>query len=668
MIRTGEKLQTARDAQRILNQRAQRGASLIEIMIVLVVLLVGIFLAIRIFPVGFGVLRANGNRSIATRLAEQQMNQLRSDVSGLPQGVLFAYPVFDNPTNQTLLKVQTNIDPDNLEQFDANNNGVSSDDEFNPYFLDVNKFRYIKGEAAKVPPPTTTATGSGSVYVCKFGPLLMDPTVGDPTRVPTNANEKALFDSYLAVYGAPMTRVNVESSGAGNFAPAGFFRTQQTYLIDYGEDDGEPAMIAFAPRSGTGNPRTFRITLTYDSGSALVTNTISMTVTDAQAGTWMPLNVNDVVPGSETVAREFDRIPTANAWNSADPYQYKLVSPNITTGITSSFGNIGVLNFNPSGANYSEGTTAGAQPFVAYIDYAVLDWHILREDREVPSVILAGGNTIPIRLTLDHLKRVGDSESDNTIYAGLYGDPDNQVDIQVFNLNDPSGVALQPGTYNGGDVQDVDPFTGISLGTAADYYIETDGRGGTYRTGAIYVNSARIPAGSKLRVLYKAEGDWAMSIQKAYSNYEVARDPDNPALFSALPLPGNVSHFGIAGTGAGAQLRFPFTDLNKAFVVTVQYTLQDGTVKRLQPIQMTATEVFEDPGADAAKFDQRSAAVLVANFLPSGLVNEFTNATNWTVTTCQGVSVKSRIIWRETDSRRWKVQDMDSYLTPKPVE
>ncbi len=72
MIRTGEKLQTARDAQRILNQRAQRGASLIEIMIVLVVLLVGIFLAIRIFPVGFGVLRANGNRSIATRLSDSR--------------------------------------------------------------------------------------------------------------------------------------------------------------------------------------------------------------------------------------------------------------------------------------------------------------------------------------------------------------------------------------------------------------------------------------------------------------------------------------------------------------------------------------------------------------------------------------------------------------------
>lgn len=667
---TGERLQTARDAQRILNRRTQRGTSLIEIMIVLVVLLVGIFLAIRIFPIGFGVLRANGNRSIATRMAEQQMNVLRNDASNLPQGVLFAYP----GANGNLV-VQTQIDPDNLEQFDSNNNGVSDDEAFNPYFLDVNKFRYIKGEGAKVPPPTTLGVGAGSVYVCKFGPLLMDPTVGNPEAVPGTPQEKALFDSYLAVYGAPMTRVNVESPGVANApAPGGFFRTQQTYLIDYGEDQGEPAMIAFAPRSGAGAPRTFRITLTYDTGAALVTNTFSMTITDAQAGTWQPLNVTDVVPGSETVAREFNRIPASGAWNTSDPYQYKLVSPNITTGNGGTVGNIGVLNFNPSGANYSEGTTTGLQPFVAYVDYAVLDWHILREEREVPSVILTGGNTIPIRLTLDRLKRIGDSESDNTIYAGLYGDPNNQIDIQVFNLNDPTGVPLQPGLYDGGNLQDTDPFTGISLppGTA-DYYIETDERGGTYRTGSIYINPNRVPAGSKLRILYKAEGDWAMAIQKAYSNYEVTRLPNGT--FAELPATGKPNGYGVfpvgnfpGGLGTTTEMRFPLSDLGKAFVVTIEYTMQNNEVKRLTPIQMTTEADRQEFPTPPVGFDSFYSVVNVRKYLSGGQAAELAAARSWRVVSCQGVSVKSRVIWRETDSRRWKVQDMDSYLTPKAVE
>jgi type II secretory pathway pseudopilin PulG len=651
----------------------QGGTSLIEIMVVLVVLLLGIVLALRIFPTGFGIMRANGNRSQATRLAEQQMSQLRADATNLPQGVLFTYPDANGQ-----LQTVTRVDPDLLQTYNPTTEGNEdpADDievDYNPYFSDLNRFRFIKGEAVKVPLPTATGFGTGGAYTCKFGPILMAQDAGDPNRAPGNATERALFNSYLAVYGAPLTGTNIESGGAGTQAPAGFLRTQQNYVIDYGDDDGEPALIAFAPRSPnagrTNTVRTFRITITHDNGGVLTTSTVDLPVDDSQAGVWLAIpGVSDAIPGSETVSREFDRIAFTTPWDSTDPYQYKLRSPNIALGgQATTFANIGMINFNPAGGTYSEDTATGTRPFVAYLDYAVLDWHILRDDREVPTVFTGPGGTIPLRLTIPSIKSVGDSELDGTFYSGLYGDPTQPVAIQVFNLNDPAATTpLIQGAYR--DVTGAVNPQPIAPNTVADYYIDEDERGGSYRTGTIYINSNRVPAGSKLRILYKAVGDWGVSFQKAYNRYETAVDPTNPALRSPLPLRGRPDAYGIAGQGQTAQLRFPLSDLNKSFVVTVGYTLSDGTVKRLQPIQMTADAVGQETGVDITRYDDKFAVVDVYKFLPSGAQAEFVNAASWGVNgSLSGVSVKTRVIWRDTDSgkARWRVQDMDSFLTPQ---
>lgn len=646
----------------------QRGTSLIEVMVVLVVLLLGIVLALRVFPTGFGIMRANGNRSLASRLAEHQMSQLRADVSNLPQGVLFAYPDANNQ-----LQVVTQVDPDDLNTYDPTYQDGDPDNDVtvdpNPYFSDLNKFRYIKGEAVKVPLPTASTYGTGGAYTCKFGPILMHQAVGDPTQAPQNDAERALYNSYLAVYGAPLSGTNIESAGVGTVAPGGFLRTQQTYVIDYGDDEGEPAMIAFAPRSAnpgrTNTIRRFRVTITYNNGTTLVTTTVTLNVDDAQAGYWIAIpGVTDAVPGSETVNREFDRIPVASNWDSTDPYQYKLRSANVALGgQATTFANIGALNFNPTGGTYTEETTTGSRPFIAYLDYAVLDWHILRDDREMPGGFTGPGGTISMRLTVPSIKFVGDTEMDGTFYSGLYGDTGNPVAIQVFNLNDPSGTALIQGDY-----RDVNGNVNPSPANA-DFYIDNDEKGGSYRTGTIYMNAARVPAGSKLRILYKAVGDWGVSFQKAYNRYETAVDSTNPGVRSPFPQKGRADAYGIAGAGTTAQLRFPLADLNKAFVVTVGYTLPDGTVKRLAPIQMTADTVGDDPAANTAIYDARFAVLDVYKFLPPSVQGEFVSAASWGVNgSLSGVSIKTRVIWRDSDSgaARWRVQDMDSYLTPQP--
>jgi type II secretory pathway pseudopilin PulG len=645
----------------------QAGATLVEIMVVLVILLIGIFLVIRVFPEGFGILRANGNRTLATRLAEQEMTRMRGDLSNLPDGVLLSFPAGANGSLVTV----TNEDPDNLGAYPANTTPV------NPYFADVNKFRFIKGEAVKIPVAVTTAFGSGSVYTCKFGPLYMNQVVGNRANVPTNAAEQAIYDSFLAVSGAPLTGIPAESDNTNPFRFRNFLTNQQSYMIDYGGEN-DAAQIMFAPRPpatpARANPnRTFRVTVNVDTGSGFTTQTLTIVVPDSYDPQWQTLGITgEIVPGSDVVVRAFDRIPYNGAWDSTDPYQYKLLSDNIQTGDTATYANIGILAFNPAGAGYSETTPRGVQPFTAYVDYNVLDWHIIREEREVPPVLGNANGTVAVRVTLRDLMRVGDALADNTFYNGIYGGTQRAVDIDVFDLNDPTGAPLLPGDYNNGNPIDADPFTGIAYpnGTQADYYIEPDQRSGTYRTGTIFVNTNRRPAGSKLRILYKAQGDWAVAVQKAYSRYETALETvNNTVVRSTYIKPGRYDAFAVVGTGANAQLRFPFSDLNKSFVVTIEYTTPTGEVKRLAPIQMTADRNEEDPSLDPDIYDRKWAVVDVMKHLPFLTQQEFQNATSWGVHgTVTGVSVKTRVIWRDADAptERWRVQDMDTYLTAKP--
>jgi type II secretory pathway pseudopilin PulG len=670
ITRTGGAARTGR-----ILRRGHQGATLVEIMVVLVILLIGIFAVTRVFPEGFGILRANGNRTLATRLAEQQMTAMRGDLSNLPDGVLFSYPA-----GASLISV-TNVDPDNLGMYDPTPPPIDNNDPaYNPYFADVNKFRFIKGEAVKIPVPVTGGFGSGSVYTCKFGPLYMNAVVGNRENVPTTPAERAQYDTFLAVSGAPMTGIPGEYEPGNEYRFRNFLTNQQTYVIDYG-GEGQPTYILFAPRPPANPPRansdrTFRVTVTYEDSTGIITQPVTVTVPDSYNLRWIPLGITgEIVPGSDVVARAFERIPYSGTWDSTDPYQYKLLSDNIATEYAASaeqtYANTGVLAFNPAGAGYSETTPRGVRPFTAYVDYNVLDWHIIREEREVPPVVGSTNGTVAVRTTLRDLKRLGDPEADNTFYNGLYGGTQRQVDIEVFDLNDPTGAPLLPGDYNNGNPIDADPFTGAAYpnGTQADYYIEPDPRHGTYRTGTIFVNTNRRPAGTKLRILYKAQGDWAVAVQKAYSRYEAAIAPDsNPPTLALYPLRGRYDAFAVFGAGAAAQLRFPLSDINKSFVVTIEYTDRNGEVKRLAPIQMTADQQENDLSADRRYYDQDFAVVDINKHLPLLTRQDFANAVSWRVHgPAVGVSVKTRVIWRDADNatQRWRIQDMDTYLTPQ---
>ncbi|MDX1933955.1 MAG: hypothetical protein SFU56_15250 [Capsulimonadales bacterium] len=700
-------------------RRGQDGASLIEVMVVLVIVLIGLFLAIRVFPVGFGVLRSNGNRTVATQLAENMMGMVKGDAAYMPEGVLFAYQDV-NPTlaGQTILKTFTDISPDNLDFCYQSATNPCSEDRTLPRngndMADINKFRFIKGEAVKIPLPTPTAYGSGSLYTIKFGPFFSSNLVGNPLSFP-NAATLPTFNTFLRVYGAPLSgRPVVVPAGASAdylFGLLGLIPDEQSYLIDYGTQSGTP-QIFFPPRqvAGRANPnRIFNITVTYDNGSQIVTADADPIVVPDVAATGTPAaypiriggaTPGPIVPGTEVVTRNFLRIASNATFDPTDPYQYKLLSPNLlpaNTGSTQRNANIGVLAFNPSGASYDSSTGNSAQPFTAYVDYQTLDWHIIRDDREVPSVLpvtaqVEGGGApvtlIPVRTTLRSIKRVGDPESDNTFYPGIYGSvpgpntDSNPKDFQVYALdalpnpanpatNLPLGSPLVASSAysQGGNLT-------VATRNAA-YYMLRDVRNrpgasvrkdSSYETGVIYANTAYLQPGTKIRMLYKGVGDWGIALSKAYARYNQVQGPlIRPGAFGTFVL--NKAFSGSRLTAA--QLRFPYADFNKSVTVTLQYTKEGGEVVRLSPIQVNLDRRGQDLTADPALFDQRFAFANVADYIPFLNRNDFNN----NAIDCQvigpavGVSVKTRVVWHDNDTpnERWHVQDMDSYLKTTTV-
>jgi type II secretory pathway pseudopilin PulG len=713
---------------------SERGTSLIEIMVVLVIVLIGIFLAIRVFPIGFGVLRANGDRTVATQLAENAMGAVKGDSASMPNGILYSKlqsspltnppPYLQNPPY--MFQVYTDVNPDGLGPCYETANSPCADVPLNPTdqpgdTSDINKFRAIQGEAVKVPLPTPIeySAGTGSLYTVKFGPILMDTTVGNPLSAPNqnDPNSIAYYNSYLKVSGAPLSGVPEDTQGAGDNSLAPLITDEQTYLIDYA-DHGGTAMIMLPPRATAGRAiprRTFNITVSYNNGTQIVTVAADPLIIADGVAAFQPITINNgmttlsnIIPGSEVVTRNFIRIASTATFDTVDPYQYKLLSPNVVTGEAQAQANYGVIAFNPVGASFAGSTTNSEQPFMAYVDYQVLDWHIIRDDREVPSVLpitatVVGGGTvslIPVRTTLRNIKRVGDPEVDNTFYSGMYGitpGPNtdaNPKDFELFSVDRIGTLANPNANYPFGT-----PLTASSAyaqnGTLtvatknAYYYMLRDVQGkpgasvnkdSSYETGVIYINvtpttsggsASLLKPGSNIRMLYKATGDWGVAVQKAYSRYIPAIDPATNVV-SAQPLKGVYNGFAVSPTTnpAAAQLRFPFSDYNKSVLVQLQYTKPSGEVVRLAPVQVTLNQQNTDKTVDPTKYDQRYAYANVSDYIPFLNQADFQNSTSWQVVgPILGVSVKTRVIWHDNDTpnERWHVQDMDSFLNTTSI-
>lgn len=474
--------------------RQQRGASLVEVLVVMGILAIGILAFIRLYPSGFLALKRSGQSDAATRIAQQEMERLKTRAENLPR--LIAPTRFDFSSGEPVLVVDPSVDPNDLGvQPNLPNNFPTQ------YASGVNRFRRISGERVSLglPGPTLGSRNElteGIVYTTLFAPIAQ-PIGGQSGDIP---------NEYLTVTGAPMRRLILDSD----------FQRPNIRPFEYGIDYNA-GKVLLRPLRGAPIQYQVEYSVVYVAPggrveSLFLTEIISLNPTFPNPPTpvWMDLPVPDgiqnsvlgIAPFSDVVSRVFERLPTGAPWSEESPYQYKVLNP-----LT------GTILISPRASGFYERFWRGTRPLEAYVSYYVHDWSIMREEFTVP-------NSGRLRLAFTDLKQVGDQQDDQTIYTGMgLGRDANggalQADLIIVDMLTGRAAYFQQGQQIP-DNQLAPELRGQSLpnlGATIDYV-----------TGNIQIANPDM-RGRKVRVFYKVHENWAISVQKAANRYYLVQDP-----------------------------------------------------------------------------------------------------------------------------------------------
>ncbi len=602
----------------------ERGISLIEVLVVIVILTIGIFSVVRLFPAGFFINKQTESRTLAARLASQETNRYTTAAANLMDAVLPTVIVADaNSPTGYYIRVDLDTTPDDRSEPKTVAPGID------PYYVSgINRIRWIRGETVRIPNPSPLGAGlRGSVHVLSSGPAYDFPGL-DADNVPVDS---------IVISGAPMIR-RIQSSED----PASpYLRSLAEYAIDY--DSG---LIAFYPAP---YDRMFKVSYSYyGPGGDIIT--IAAQQLGVPAGTfpvWQNVYApggRDIVPGSEIVSRQFRRIAYPPDF-SADPYEYALMPK---TANVASFASVGVIIFNPRGADYIERSTYGNVPLTAKIDYNVLDWHIIREDRPLP-----GSAPYSVRLTLKDIKRVGEYESDQRKYTGIWRDPASpHASLLIYNL-----------------------ATGQEV-PASEYLVN-------FREGVVTFSDAFGDAlrsrgeTPTFRFYYKAHGDWGVQIQKAAAAYKMSRGNTSNLAYGEFYLGGG--RFG----GSATRMYFPPMESGKTITIRELWYYSRNTVAGSVTLRKAENETYRI-NADPALFQSMGHGALTWIDLLDNHNSASDTAVGWALDQpvevaagVRGISFKARVVWHggatvtrtsagNVTTLRWRRNDLDTFLTRSP--
>lgn len=626
---------------------AQRGLTLIETLIVIVILLVGILSVMQLFPRGFGLVRSAQNSTIADQMA-QQMLQAVQTAQGRPEGVYTSYY-----SSGGLLQFDPQVQPNDLSNYTGSTAAV------NARMHDVDKSRYISNESFNV--PATTIGQPFPTHVLNFAPIYLP--------VGTNVSDAQIFP-FLQVVSADWNAIQGNSAFQADGVtpvqrPQDYLTPGHTdYLIDYtGQQIAVPSatydqtfQFIVAYKDSTGNvlqygvtmivPGTANTTSQYDGTKWFAPGTYTSPSSGSPSGSW--------IPGTARLFRQLRyETPTYNSSTGvvqapfdADPYEYTLVNPNPdqtgSPAAPTDF-NAGALAFNSLAAGQVSG-----QPVKVRVTYTAYDWHIIHEDDDAS----AGG---VIRLTLHDLKKVGDVQADNTVWNGLV--PAAAVNYDVMMVDLDSGQMLP---YTHANVSDLDDPASTSPSSTPGIV------GVSFVNGRIQLPSAGLPNDPyrHLRIFYAGKADWAVALQMApqeyfaYSTATAVGQQGQQATPNRYALDPNV-----------AALYFPLCDYGKQVVLhgVTYYTKAGGGAT------LTATSVpiviknTTDPTAINTAGGYVRVELASSDQSNDNLTNQTDPTTDIdltkpiTVQNVQGVSARALVIWRENNV--WKQRALETALT-----
>lgn len=370
------------------------GVTLIEVLVAVVLLLIGVLAVVRIYPTGLDLIRHSSTRSLALRLAEEQMEQWKNRPSSLPDAIVALDPqgrwnALVNPNAEFKTEEPAWQSPPTGEDVNHNGRLDPGEDLDGDGILDPGKgfeqlesllFRQIFREQAVIP--------SGGVYPLAAG--LPDPT--RPVEVTTRYHRSPRNSP------AELSLTDDQHRYAINYASREVWFDNDTAAdravwIDFTYIDGqtgqrqqvleEPHTLPRAPVGATAPTRTADL-----------------------LGYSIPLPAGStIVPGSETVRRRL--MPGSGA-----PYRFNLRPE------------LGVVEFAPENAGLP-----------VEVSYTALDWRIIQEEKTVQQV----GPEWVIYTTLPFIL----NRQEDPRYGGLDG-TGNWPDIQIVDVRNPRAIGFDP--------------------------------------------------------------------------------------------------------------------------------------------------------------------------------------------------------------------------------
>lgn len=606
--------------------KTTRGATLIEVLVVIVIFLVGILGVAQIFPRGLGILQSTKDTSVATELGKSEMERVKARGAQLAEAI--APAIFDTVTGTYLLRLDTpakELVPPGASIAADGTLSINGTPLGNwQRFVGSNINRKVMGEGSPLPPPRVLTTSSGpafgSVLTLTFGPIIASLDSGTGL---TNG---------ISVYGNDLNRQYLDDDMGG---PPRRFADYTAYITEGTE--------IYLPQSAT-RPRHYRIIATYtatDGSSQTVVVPDVVVPNSATPGLWL-YNIVAAAPNAQylqfdtvRVQRLFEQLPTAAGFISQAAigsstsvlddaaYQFVVVDRNI-----------GILLFNPAAYNYKELRGRGRTPLTARVDYDVFDWRILREDFRIP----AEASRAEHRLAIQQVKVRNNMDVDGNRYLG--------IGITPLGVTSPDLVILDTdtGAVVGDDAYKVDKSLGRIMfnSYAATLY---------YPDGA--TEAVTDIRGRSLRALYMGLKGISVQVIKPAANY---------IPISSSTLGYQQCYIGgtdLAANGEVQNIYFPLSDVGKRVIVgEIWYDSPSGR-KHLEDQEF---EIRAPRGALNLAFidirEKDSTATNIVNFATTGLQP---------VKRVRGASVAVRVLWNPasvkfgTDAAA-NMRKLDEYL------
>lgn len=670
-----------------MNRRRIAGASLIEVLVVIVVFLVGILAVVQIFPPGLGVLRQNRAQIQAISMARAEVQRALGQSAQLPERIVAAtfdasgavYILGGNDPNE----MNPPVDPvSGNGEINAAGQVIVSGNPIGHWtkLTGPNRITRVIGEGKPISQPNIVNGVYGSRMQLLFGPIFYQydagnnrslgqvlSVYGNDLRLESGASDNKIPDPAQALYDTdefffvPARRATLTAN-----TPVGFDRKDQLWVPRL-QDTGTNTLLSHAYRvsmsfvynDGTTDRIVQGIFTAYpDTSNAYYrefANYAVISLPDLLAGSMFnPAGYRGVEYSTLRLARVFREVPTATAFSPYDPYEFKPWNHAL-----------GTLLLNPAGAQTVVRDLDGNEtPLMAKVDYSVYDWRIIRDEFQVPSPAVANTYNPTVKLLANQIVPGSGTGPDNKPYGGiaLAGDSflftpnaTGATGSQDFVLLDlaTGGVVAgntspgQPGCY----------FVDKSNGTVQ--FRDTDGTDAFAITGRIWLPNGNYGgwtdsgpmelAGRKVQALYMATGEYAVQMLKASSSYGIVY-PTNPNQLVA----GQTYQGGSNGWGQPNRLYFPLIDSGQKVTIREAWISgPDGPVIRsraykiagieaiggvtLAYVQLPAGDVFDSSRNGYAVRGVEGASIKVRSFynpqrfqIVVDTAQNFENITRWT--------------------------------------